>query len=155
MISPFARRMCFALSFAAFRATASTADRTTSASYGRLPHGVNTGVYPAMTLTWERPVRLANRFPNIRCSQLRCSTGPPPLNQCFVVFQFPLQHRVGNDKRHRWVNSLALVLAFHWSYILVFVHFNSQVRECPEQQRVSVVIDPLGRQVGLEQLHRS
>src|SRR5690606_41396622 len=81
MISPFTRLMCFALSFAAFRAIASTADRTTSASYGRLPHGVKIGVYPAITLTWDNPARRENKFPNTFCNQFRCSvTGSPPFS---------------------------------------------------------------------------
>src|SRR5690606_25272097 len=46
------------------------------------------------------------------------------LNQRFIVLQAPLQNRVGNDKRHRWVNALALVLTLHGPDVLVLVDFN-------------------------------
>src|SRR5690606_11497730 len=127
--SPLTRRMCFAFSFAALRAMASTAARTTSASYGRSPHGVNTGVYPAMTLTWESPVRRWKRLPNSFWSQLRfSSTGSPPLDEGLVVLHVVLEHRVSNDERHRRVDALALVLTLHGPDVIVLVHLDSQVR---------------------------
>src|SRR5690606_11928895 len=153
--SPSTRRTCFALNLAALRAIASTAARTTSASYGRSPHGVNTGVYPAMTLTWESPVRRWKRLPNSFWSQLRFSaTGSPPLNERLVILKLLLKHRIGDDQSHRRIYTLALVLALHGPDVLVLVHLDGQVRQCPFEQRVVVVVDPFGRQISPEQLHR-
>src|SRR5690606_31245446 len=146
--------MCFAFSFAALREMASTAARTTSASYGRSPHGVNTGVYPAMTLTWESPVRRWKRLLNSFWSQLRFSaTGSPPLNECLVILKLLLKHRIGDDQSHRRIDTLALVLALHGPDVLVLVHLDGHVRQRPLEQWVVVVVDPLGRQVGPQHLH--
>src|SRR5690606_4162953 len=108
-----------------------------------------------MIFTWERPVFRARRFPNSRWSQLRFSdTGPPPSYQGFIILKLVLEHRVGNNKRHRRVNALALVRALHRSDILVFVHLDGQVRQRPLKQWVVVVVDPFRPEVRPELFHR-